>query len=156
MKNNIQIFSMSILMSITWMACAPSSTTNNDTSAISGSYRKNNIAWTGTYGPCEVNQLLTISRNGNDHANIIGSYEVITQPSSGIGAPVVNYVGDYNLTNCTIVKTDDIITINYSYPDAPGDIGIISGVSGSLSGNNLTISVTRGGSNTSTGTFAKQ
>lgn len=117
MKSKIQFFSMAVLMSITWIACAPEPSTNSDTSAISGTYRKNNVAWAGSFGPCEVNQILTISRNGNDHANIIGSYEVITQPGSGLGAPVINYVGDYNLSNCTIAKTDDIITINYSYSD---------------------------------------
>lgn len=157
MRSKKMLLAFCLTTIITCFSCNTESNTDKDTSAIAGEYRKNNVAWTGTYGPCEVNQIFSITRNGNDYATVVASYEVITEPASGLGAPVINYVGSYSLSNCLIAKTDGIITINYNYPNNPGgDISIVSNLSGNLSGNNLTLSVTRGGVATSGATFVKQ
>lgn len=155
MLTNYKI-ALAVLFLILAISCNQNSNNTNDTSQIAGVYRKNNIAWSGSFGPCEVNQILTITRNGNSLANVIGTYEVITEPAGGIGAPYIHYVGNYSLNNCSINNTDGIITITYSDTTAPGDLGVISGVSGNLVDNNLTISVTRATINTSTGVFIKQ
>jgi len=155
------IFYSCILFTVSFLLFSCTTTTTddntNDTDGIVGTYRKENISWNGSFGYCEVNQIINISKTAPYQATIIGSYEVITEPSAGLGAPSIHYVGNYNLNGCTLTFSGGIITLVYTNDAvADGDLGQISDVAGTLSANNLIISVTRGQNNTTTGTFIKQ
>lgn len=157
MKYKLFTHVLALLVVFVGVGCTPEPSTNNTTDPIVGTYRKDSISWNGSLGYCEVNQIINIAKNAEYQATLIGSYEVITQPSGGLGAPYIAYVGSYNLTGCSLFESGGIITISYTNDAVPdGDLAQISDLAGTLSGNNLVLSVTRGQNSSSTATFIKQ
>lgn len=144
------ILCLFILSAFSWISCSSS----GDTSAIAGTFRKNNFTWTYGSDTAIVNLILTISRTSDSQANIIGSTEIVSMPSWGMGyTPPI--LGNNSINNCSISNKDAVVTIVYADDNAVG-FGQISDASGSLSGNNLIFSITYGQGSTGVETYVKQ